>query len=261
MKLEERMLQRIQLQEGSIVLPADISELGSPAQVSRAVKVLLDRGEQVRIGTGIYAKMRRSSTTGAVIPADSLETLATEALERLSGTQSSVQPPKKSVRTWLPIVRQLLAPSRFDVGVVRRAQHGHEHLGAADFPGAAIGHIDGLAGVVDEQPLAWGVGLPASTSSIARASDGSARRTRCTGSRPAARPCTPATAVPASRPCGAVPCARSATPAPAAAPTTAHWAGTAAAPGPRRRNRRAMATSVRPAWRGPRSRRRWRERR
>ena len=38
MKLEERMLQRIQLQEGSIVLLADISELGSPPQVSRALK-------------------------------------------------------------------------------------------------------------------------------------------------------------------------------------------------------------------------------
>ena len=84
MKLEERMPQRIQLQEGSIVLLADISELGSPAQVSRALKVLLlDRGKLVRIGTGIYAKARRSSITGAVIPADSLETLTAEALERL----------------------------------------------------------------------------------------------------------------------------------------------------------------------------------
>jgi hypothetical protein len=37
----------------------------------------------VRIGVGIYAKTRRSSITGEVIPADSLETLATEALERM----------------------------------------------------------------------------------------------------------------------------------------------------------------------------------
>ena len=37
----------------------------------------------MRIGTGISAKARRFSITGAVIPADSLETLATEALERL----------------------------------------------------------------------------------------------------------------------------------------------------------------------------------
>ena len=57
-------------------------------------------------------------------------------------------------------VRQLLAPGRFDVGVVRRPQHGHEHLGGADFAAAAVGHADGLAGVVDEQALARCVGLP-----------------------------------------------------------------------------------------------------
>ncbi len=57
-------------------------------------------------------------------------------------------------------VRQLLAPGRLDVGVVRRAQHGHEHLGGADFAGAAVGHADGLTGVVDEQALARRVGLP-----------------------------------------------------------------------------------------------------
>lgn len=42
----------------------------------------------------------------------------------------------------------------------RRPQHGHEHLGAADFAGAAVGHANGLAGVIDEQPLAGCVGLP-----------------------------------------------------------------------------------------------------
>lgn len=57
-------------------------------------------------------------------------------------------------------VRQLLAPGCFDVRVVRRAQHGHEHLGAADFAGSAVGHADGLAGIVDEQALDRRVGLP-----------------------------------------------------------------------------------------------------
>ena len=56
---------------------------GQSPQVSRALKVLLDRGKLVRIGTGISAKARRFSITGAVIPADSLETLTAEALERL----------------------------------------------------------------------------------------------------------------------------------------------------------------------------------
>ena len=57
-------------------------------------------------------------------------------------------------------VRQLLAPGGFNVGVIRRAQNGHEHLGRADFAGAAVGHADALAGVVDEQAFARRVGLP-----------------------------------------------------------------------------------------------------
>lgn len=37
----------------------------------------------MRIGTGVYAKTRKSSVTGATIPAGSLETLATETLRKL----------------------------------------------------------------------------------------------------------------------------------------------------------------------------------
>lgn len=37
----------------------------------------------MRIGTGVYAKTRTSSVTGATIPAGSLETLVTETLKKL----------------------------------------------------------------------------------------------------------------------------------------------------------------------------------
>lgn len=37
----------------------------------------------IRIRAGVYAKTRRSSVTGAIIPAGSLETLSVEALRRL----------------------------------------------------------------------------------------------------------------------------------------------------------------------------------
>lgn len=57
--------------------------LGSRTQVSRVLKALTESGELVRIGTGIYAKTRRSSITGALIPAGSLETLAMEVLKRM----------------------------------------------------------------------------------------------------------------------------------------------------------------------------------
>lgn len=83
MKLEERMLKSIKLRKSNIILRADVAKLGSASQVSEALKSLQKKGVIVRIGTGVYAKTRKSSVTGATIPAGSLETLATEALERM----------------------------------------------------------------------------------------------------------------------------------------------------------------------------------
>lgn len=57
-------------------------------------------------------------------------------------------------------IRQLLASGGLNVGLVRRPQHGQEHLSVADFAGAAVGHVDGLAGVNDKQALVGRVGLP-----------------------------------------------------------------------------------------------------
>jgi pyridoxine 5'-phosphate synthase PdxJ len=83
MKLEERMLKSIKLRNSNIILRADVAKLGSASQVSEALKSLQKKGVIVRIGTGVYAKTRKSSVTGATVPAGSLETLATEALERM----------------------------------------------------------------------------------------------------------------------------------------------------------------------------------
>ena len=52
-----------------------------------------------------------------------------------------------------------LLPGGAGVGVVRRPQHRHEHLGAADLAADRVHHRHGVAGVVDEQPLAAGVHL------------------------------------------------------------------------------------------------------
>ena len=51
-------------------------------------------------------------------------------------------------------VRQRLGPGRFGVGVARRAEHRDEHLGLADLAGGGVDQLDGLPGIVDEQPLA-----------------------------------------------------------------------------------------------------------
>lgn len=56
-------------------------------------------------------------------------------------------------------VGQALAPGGFAVGVVGGAQHGDEDGGLADFAGHRVDDGHGRPGVVDEQLLAWGMGL------------------------------------------------------------------------------------------------------
>lgn len=83
MKLQERMLRSVKQRPGNVILRAEVSWMGSASQVTEALKALQTMGVLVRIGTGVYAKTRTSSVTGSHIPAGSLETLATEALNKL----------------------------------------------------------------------------------------------------------------------------------------------------------------------------------
>jgi hypothetical protein len=89
MKIQERMLRSIKQRSGNVVIRAELAGLGSASQVTQSLKSLQDKGVIVRIGTGVYAKTRKSSVTGALIPAGSLETLASETLKRLGVTVSA----------------------------------------------------------------------------------------------------------------------------------------------------------------------------
>ena len=83
MQLEKRMLLSIGQLSGHIVLRSELAGMGSSSQVTVALRVLQEKGLLLRIGIGVYAKTRKSSVTGAVIPAGSLETLVIETLEKL----------------------------------------------------------------------------------------------------------------------------------------------------------------------------------
>lgn len=55
--LKFKVLERIQQQiTGNIVLREDIEDMASPRQISRCFKELVEMGELVKIGYGIYAK-------------------------------------------------------------------------------------------------------------------------------------------------------------------------------------------------------------
>lgn len=83
MKLQERMLRSIKQRAGNVIIRAELAGMGSASQVTHALQALRKQGALVRIGTGVYAKTRKSSVTGTTIPAGSLETLATETLKKL----------------------------------------------------------------------------------------------------------------------------------------------------------------------------------
>lgn len=83
MRLVDRLARSVKLRSGNVVLRSDVARFGSASQVSEALRELQQRGVLVRIGTGVYAKTRVSSVTGAIVPAGSLESLAAEALRRL----------------------------------------------------------------------------------------------------------------------------------------------------------------------------------
>ena len=83
MTTQERMLRAIKQRAGNVVLRQELADLGSASQVTDALKALQARSVIIRIGTGVYAKTRKSSVTGNVIPAGTLETLGVEALRKL----------------------------------------------------------------------------------------------------------------------------------------------------------------------------------
>jgi hypothetical protein len=66
-----------------VLLRSDFQGHCSRSQLTRALNALIAEKSLVRIGRGLYAKTKRSSVTGQIIPAGSLETLATTALKRL----------------------------------------------------------------------------------------------------------------------------------------------------------------------------------
>lgn len=87
--LKDKMARAITRRKGEIVLRADFEKLGSPAQVSRVLKALIEDGVIVRLGYGVYAKAKPSTLSGCPVPRVSLDELAEEALARM-GVQAEL---------------------------------------------------------------------------------------------------------------------------------------------------------------------------
>ena len=78
-----KALKRIKQLPSTVVLRQDIEDLGSTRQVSRALEALVDLGEIVKLGYGIYAKPKKSAITGDRYLPGGFLAVCREALTRL----------------------------------------------------------------------------------------------------------------------------------------------------------------------------------
>lgn len=86
--IAESIGSRLARSKRNVFLRTDFTKLGSYDAVGRALRQLVDRGQLVQIGYGLYAKAERSPFTGKPAPLVGIKRLATEALRRLGKTVS-----------------------------------------------------------------------------------------------------------------------------------------------------------------------------
>ena len=74
---------RIARKNNAVFVREDFEDIGGYDQIGRILRQLAANGKLIKIGYGLYAKAKRSSLTGDIVPIAPLPILAKEALERL----------------------------------------------------------------------------------------------------------------------------------------------------------------------------------
>lgn len=83
MLLENRIKRSITQRGDEVFVRAEFARFGSPAQISRVLRQLVESGRLVKLGVGIYAKTKTSVLTGKAIPVKPVDVLAPIALQKL----------------------------------------------------------------------------------------------------------------------------------------------------------------------------------
>lgn len=114
--LEKKVRARIARKKSDVILRTDLEDLGGYDQVGRALRVLVSKGEIIKIGYGLYAKTVVSVVNGKRIPKKPLPGLAKEALQRL-GVETTISSLEKDyndgVTTQVPTGRVIAVKGRF----------------------------------------------------------------------------------------------------------------------------------------------------
>ena len=81
--LESKISYRISRSKDAVFTVPDFLDLSDRDQVGRVLRKMVAREGLLKLGYGLYAKARRSSLTGSVVPVKALPTLAREALLKI----------------------------------------------------------------------------------------------------------------------------------------------------------------------------------
>jgi hypothetical protein len=111
-RIKDRIARSIGRSSAEVFLRPDFKEIGSYAQIGRALNALTREGRLVRIGYGVYVKARPSSLSGKPVPRKPLESLALETLGKLG----VVVQPGRAAREYLAGSTQIPAEVSVDTG-------------------------------------------------------------------------------------------------------------------------------------------------
>jgi hypothetical protein len=78
--LQSKMKYRISRSKANVFTPRDFFDLTDRDQVGRVLRKMVNAGDMVKFGQGLFAKAKRSNLTGKIMPVKPLPDLAKEAL-------------------------------------------------------------------------------------------------------------------------------------------------------------------------------------
>jgi len=78
-----KLLENIQSTNAEVILRADLNDLGAPRQISRGLKALLEDGELIKFGYGVYVKAEKTPYSDEPILSIPIAEACVETLQRL----------------------------------------------------------------------------------------------------------------------------------------------------------------------------------
>ncbi len=111
-----RISYRVKRNSDSVFLREDFNDIGGYDQVGRILRALVNNGDLIKLGYGLYARTKASSITGNRIPEKNLQNLAVEALKKLKVGTVSTELTKEynsGLSTQVPTGRLIAVDKRF----------------------------------------------------------------------------------------------------------------------------------------------------